>query len=489
MTDQECHDIYAQGEAAVVAALQSLASALIAAHGEMSVAVAALTQRVQELEARLSKDSHNSGKPPSSDGLRKKPAPKSLRPMTGKPSGGQPGHPGVTLCLSDSPDETLSHAPTVCSECHASLEGVPTQDCARRQVHDLPPLKLHVTEHRAFSAVCPRCQTLNRAPFPAPVSQPVQYGARLKALCVYLQQYQLLPYARTSELLSDLLGASLCQATLANTLSACHESLAQTEAAIKTAVGSAPVAHFDETGIRIDGKLHWLHTASTKTLTFLAAHEKRGREAADLIGILPTFSGTAVHDAFATYFGYGCSHALCNAHLLRELIFLQEQTGQPWIPELISLLLDGKRHVEQARSRGETRLPVACRDALVARYHALIGEGRAANPPTPPSGKRGRTKQTDAYNLLERLGRHPQAVLAFLHGFAVPFDNNQAERDLRMSKVRQKISGCFRSREGADIFCRVRGYIATLRKQGIHVLTALQSVFEGSPIMPKCTAE
>ena len=354
----------------MVAALQSLASALIAAHEEMSVAVAALTQRVQELEARLSKDSHNSGKPPSSDGLRKKPAPKSLRPMTGKPSGGQPGHPGVTLCLSDSPDETLSHAPTVCSECHASLEGVPTQDCARRQEHDLPPLKLHVTEHRAFSAVCPRCQTLNRAPFPAPVSQPVQYGARLKALCVYLQQYQLLPYARTSELLSDLLGASLCQATLANTLSACHESLAQTEAAIKTAVGSAPVAHFDETGIRIDGKLHWLHTTSSLLFTFYRAGEKRGDIPRDLQG------GVVVHDHFPPYRGMDAvDHAFRNAHILRELQALIEIDGETWAEQMRDLLLDANAAVNTAREAGETALPPKIVVAFVERYWAAVRLG------------------------------------------------------------------------------------------------------------------
>jgi transposase len=317
-----------------------------------------------------------------------------------------------------------------------------------------------------------------------------QYGPRIKALCVYLQEYHLLPFARTQELLADLFGCTLCEGTLLNALAACHVRLAPVEAAIKRAVQQAEVGHFDETGIRVGKRLGWLHTAGTASLTLLASHARRGQEAMDAIGVLPAFTGTAVHDAFASYFGYACSHALCNAHLLRELTFITEQgqaqgqTPQPWAEEMAALLLSIKAAVETAQAAGLLHLPTPCLTDFEAQYGALIETGLGANPARAPSGRRGRTKQTPARNLLARLDTQRTAVLAFMSHFAVPFDNNQAERDLRMAKVRQKVSGCFRSEEGAAMFCRIRGYLSTLRKQGIPLLTALQSVFMGNPVVP-----
>jgi transposase len=230
--------------------------------------------------------------------------------------------------------------------------------------------------------------------------------------------------------------------------------------------------------------LHWLHSASTASLTFLATHAKRGKEAMDAIGVLPRFRGTAVHDAFASYFGYECSHSLCNAHLLRELVFFSEQMQQPWAEKMVALLLSGKTAIDAAKAHGQSRLPTDLLNQFEAQYQALVKEGLSANPTAPPSGKRGRTKQSPARNLLNRLNQHKEAVLAFMHHFAVPFDNNLAERDIRMVKVRQKISGCFRSADFAAMFCRIRGYISTLRKQGIPVFEALQSIFDARPIMP-----
>lgn len=487
MTRDEFEIIYDQGLDTTFALFAQLEQG-VARHAAQLIDLEA---RFLELSAQVSKDSHNSSKPPSSDGLRKKPAPQSLRVKSGRLPGGQTGHPGVSLCQTDDPQqiaEFVSQYPTTCPGCHASLEGVATDGFERRQVHDLPRLALQITEHRAYRTICPHCQTQSRAAFPTEVSQPVQYGPRLKALCVYLQQYQLLPYARTQEMLSDLFGCSLCEGTLGNGLATCYERLAPVESAIKTAVQDAAVGHFDETGIRIEGKLHWLHTASTATLTYFAAHGKRGKEATDALGVLPSFSGTAVHDAFATYFGYDCcAHALCNAHMLRELVFLSEQTHQAWIPKLIDLLLTMKRQIAQAKSVGKSHVSTTDLNGFEVQYDALIAQGKEANPPAPPSGKRGRTRQSQAHNLLERLRLHRDAVLAFLYHFAVPFDNNQAERDLRMTKVRQKISGCFRSMNGAKIFCRIRGYISTIRKQGANILTALQSVFRGCPLMPQLT--
>jgi transposase len=482
MTRNDFQSIYDQGPEATFALVQSLLQS-----------IASLSARVKELEDRLNKDSHNSSKPPSSDGLGRKPrVPKSLRQKSGRRSGGQPGHPGTTLCLSEEPEHLALHAPDLCSCCGASLEQVPAHTAGgfeRRQVYDLPLLSLEVTEHRALCKTCPACHRSNHGAFPTGVSQPVQYGPRLKALCVYLQHYQLLPFERTQQLLFDLFGTSLSEGTLANALVACHEALAPVESAIKHSLTKAPVLHFDETGARIENKLGWLHTASTDSLTFYALHPKRGRAALDAIGILPAYSGTAMHDAFRSYFGYaGCVHALCNAHLLRELIALAEQSQQAWPSQMIELILEIKQAVDTSKTLGNRHLQSACLKAFEARYQALIAQGSAANPAPSPSGKRGPTKQSAAKNLLDRLDVHRGSVLTFMYHFEVPFDNNLAERDLRMMKVRQKVSGCFRSQEGAAMFCRIRGYISTLRKQGKEVLSALQSVFTGDPYMPVMTA-
>ena len=208
----------------------------------------------------------------------------------------------------------------------------------------------------------------------------------------------------------------------------------------------------------------------------------------EAVGILPKFRGTAIHDAFASYFGYGCAHGLCNAHLLRDLTFLREQNKCPWAEEFITLLLRAKEAVAVAKTRDRDVLDATVLRRFEEQYQALLDEGLRQNPPRLPSGKRGRTKQSSARNLLMRLQRYRHAVLGFMYDFGIPFDNNQAERDIRMAKVRQKISGCFRSDDYARIFCRTRGYISTLRKQGIAVLPALRSVFMGQPVMPALTA-
>ncbi len=474
MTRDEILAVYAAGPEAVVALVEQLQGALLA-----------LTARVQELEHRLNKDSHNSHKPPSSDGLARGKKPQSLRGKSGKPSGGQPGHPGQTLRPVEKPDEFRLHAPCACAHCGTSLEAVAPCATERRQVFDLPPLSLLVTEHEAQTERCPHCQACTSGTFPAGITQAAQYGPGLLALGVYLQTYQLLPFARTHELLQDLFGASPSQGTLAHALEGAATGLAPVEEQIRQAIHQAPVVHFDETGIRAEAKLRWLHTAGTERLTFYAVHAKRGREAIEAQGVLPGLQGVSMHDAYVSYLCYPARHALCKAHLLRELIALEEQTHQPWVPALIHLLLEMKTQVETARAAGEGALELGLRAALRARYNALLAEGRALNPPPPPTGRVGRRKQTPAQNLLDRLERHAEAVLAFLYDLAVPFDNNLAARDLRMVKVQQKISGGFRSAEGAVIFCRIRGYISTLRKQGLHVLSALQSVFLGTPLMPQ----
>jgi transposase len=478
LTRDEILAVYAAGPEAVVALVEQLQQA-----------VAALTVRVEALEQRLNKDSHNSHKPPSSDGLSRGKKPQSLRGKSGKKSGGQPGHPGQTLRPREKPDEFHLHTPPTCAHCGSSLEAVAPCATERRQVFDLPKLALWVTEHQAQTKRCPHCLECTRAPFPIGVSQAAQYGPGILALSVYLQSYQLLPYARSAELLRDLFGHAPSQGTLAAALEHAYTGLAPVEQAIRAAIRDSGVVHFDETGIRVQSRLHWLHTASTERLTLYAAHPKRGRQAIDAVDILPQMSGTRVHDAYASYLSYEGTYALCNAHLLRDLIGLGECSPQPWIQGMLALLRESKQQVERAREAGDSALNAAQLATLETGYDALLAQGHAANPVLPPAARTGRRKRLPAQNLLDRLDRHRGAVLAFVYNFAVPFDNNLAERDLRMAKVQQKISGGFRSDQGAAFFCRIRGYISTLRKQRSHVLSALSSLFSGCPLMPQLQAE
>ncbi len=312
----------------------------------------------------------------------------------------------------------------------------------------------------------------------------MQYGPQIKAIGLYLLTYEQLPYERASELFADLFGADLSAATLHGAVTTCADNLRSTEVLIKNAVTQAGIAHFDETGMRVKGKCHWLHVASTALLTYYACHAKRGKVAMDALAVLPNFKGRAIHDGWASYYHYLCAHGLCNAHHLRELIFLEEQGDQPWATAMKRLLLDIKAQVDQVKAQGQTGLAMPLQQCFTAQYHQILQQGLAANPPPaqPLLDKRGRRKQSKAKNLLDRLSAHASAVLAFMHDVQVPFDNNLAERDLRMMKLHQKVSGCFRTLDGAVCFCRIRGYISTIRKQGHNVLHALFQALIGSPI-------
>lgn len=496
MTREEAQAIYRAGEETVVRVLVELSARVDQLTADFALLKAenialraeniALHERVLTLEGQLAKDSHNSHKPPSSDGL-SKPSPKSLRPPSQRRTGGQPGHPGHTLRMVEKPDRIVTHRVERCTACGQSLETIHPDRIERRQVHDLPEPKLEITEHQGEIKVCP-CGCLNRAAFPPEAPAPVQYGPRLKSTAVYLNQYQLLPYERTAEILRDLHGCeSFSQGTLANFQADCAARLKPVEAVILQQVAASPIAHFDETGVRAQGSLHWLHTVCTEVLTWYHAHKKRGSEAMDAAGVLPTFQGRAIHDFWKSYLKYDCPHGLCNAHLLRELIFLHEQHNQAWAQAMIDCLLAAKEAVARARAADLQALPDTEKVALLARYHRIVDEGYAENPQAvPPSGpkRRGRRKQSKALNLLNRLRDHSPSILAFLHDFAAPFDNNQAERDLRMMKVRQKISGTFRSLDALENFCRIRGYVSTARKNSLTALSALRRLFLGDPFLP-----
>lgn len=450
---------------------------------ELEAQVQALQGQVQALQAHLAKDSRTSGKPPSSDGLKKPPRPQSERGKSGQHPGGQPGHPGQTLAQTDQPDRIIYHRPETCPGCGQSLVGATVVDECRRQVFELPPQKVEVTEHRAQVVCCLRCQQGSVGVFPPGVEQPVQYGGRLKALSVYLKDYQLLPYERQRELFEDVYGHRLSVASLLKAEQDGSEGLTEPLKVIHQQLLAAPVVGFDETGLRVEGKLHWLHTARTEALTYYQIHAKRGAEAMDELGILPSSTGVAVHDGLSSYFGYqDCTHALCNAHHLRELRFIHEQYGQVWAAEL-RLCLRLAHRLEQGRGPPLT-------DPLKARieswYDQILSAGEAelpADPPCPPD-HRGRRQQHPARNLHQRLCRYKAETLRFIHDEQVPFDNNGSERDLRMIKAQQKVSGTFRRLDGAQRFACIRSYISTARKQGQRVLEVLRSVFTGRPWMP-----
>lgn len=444
----------------------------------------ALRQEVGRLQDQLAKDSHNSSRPPSSDRFHRQP--KSLRKKSGKKPGGQPGHQGHQLTLVDPPDHLEVHAVQRCANCQHDLSAEPARLPERRQVIDLPTKRLLVTEHRVEEKQCPACHQLTRAAFPASVSAPVQYGASIHAFAVYLVQYQLVPYARASELLADLLGVSLSEGTVQTVVQQCATQLAGVEQQIKSALAHAPVIHQDETGVFVNGKRHWMHVCSTKTLTHYGVHAKRGQAGMDAIGIVTRFHGTSVHDGLQSYQGYFFTHALCNVHHLRELTFVAEELQQAWAEQMIDLLLEMKQSVEHAQACGQSELDRLTRLRLRERYEELVAAGYAANPYQPPPqlpGKR-RHRQSPARNLLDRLSKHQEQVLRFTEDFMVPFDNNQAERDIRMAKVQQKVSGGFRHERGATMFCRIRGYLSSMRKQGLPILAALQQTLLGRPILP-----
>ena len=441
--------------------------------------VAALQAKVVDLEGRLAQHSRNSSKPPSSDGL-SKPKPKSLRKPGGQPTGGQKGHRGHTLKQVAAVDRVVTHAPSAyCDACQAPLVEVAVVET--RQVFDLPVLRFEVAEHQVLAGQCAACGKICHGEFPEGLDAPVQYGPAALAAVVHLTHHHMLPIQRTAALMGDLFELPMSEATV---LSACEEAkgrLEPTVASIGQAIQAAPLAHADETGLRVAGSLHWMHVLATTMLTWVACHAKRGKEAFDALAILPGFMGTLIHDGWKPYRELLCQHGLCNAHHLRELTYVFEELGQAWADQLIHLLVAACHEVDKAGNP----LPPARLADYRSRYDRILAEGEALNPLAPCSGKRGQTRQSKPANLLRRLRTYSDDVWRFATDHHVPFTNNLAEQAVRMPKVKQKVSGCFRTKKGADTFCTIRSYLATMHKQQANLFHALTLTFQGKTPQPR----
>jgi transposase len=382
------------------------------------------------------------------------------------------------------PDRVVSHRPENCSHCQADLHQNPGEVKERRQIHDLPELRLEVEEHQVEEICCPACHHLNRGSFPEGVDAPAQYGPNVQALAVYFSQFHLLPMERTCEALEDLCGAAISEGTLCAWILEASRRLSATMQQIKTFLCAGPLHHADETGIRVKGLLHWMHVSCTRWLTYYSWHRKRGKEALENIGIWPKFKGRAMHDRWKTYDQYDCDHSLCGSHLLRDCIAVFEREQQAWAQEMHDLLLLMAKVADYWREQGAKAVPQPERDIWLALYFHILAKGFAEHPPPTPdlhSKQKGKRKQSASKNLLDAFLHRADQVLASLDDLSLPFTNNLAERDLRMVKVHQKISGTFRSEDGATAFCSIRSYLSTMRKQGRSMLAALAAVFAGSP--------
>ena len=445
-----------------------------------------LEETVKQLQGRLNMSSRNSSKPPSSDGLNK-PAPKSLRVAGQKPTGGQIGHTGSTLTKSATPDKIVIHGvPELCQACQKQLPLAYVAET--RQVFDLPEVKCEVTEHQTMQAVC-SCGRVHTGEFPAGVNAAVQYGLRANASMVHLNENHAIPLQRTAMLMEDFFGLPVCEATVIKAAIKGAEILQPTVNAIGQAAVSSAVLNADETGVRVDKKPHWLHVLATEKMTWIGSHPKRGREAFEALALLQQFRGVLVHDGFLPYKALNCLHALCNQHHLRELTYLLEEQKQAWAGDMIELLTHANHLDNLNCADGKTpdysseNYQTEVRD-LRDLYEAILAQALTDNPVAPPTGKRGRTKQSKATNLIVRLHDYGDDVWRFMTQAGVPFTNNLAEQAVRMPKVKQKVSGCFRKPEGAKTYCIIRSYCATMHKQGANIFESLVAAFKGSTPQP-----
>lgn len=451
---------------------------LIELNLKLSAELQVLTEKIALLESRLDKNSNNSNKPPSSDGYRK-PNPKSLRKKTGKKSGGQAGHKGETLKQVAHPDKKITHGVTHCGGCGHDMADVVGKPGEKRQVFDVPKPKLEVTEHVSEVKCCPYCNHVTKGHFPDDVAAPVQYGTNIRATAIYMMYQQLLPEARLVQWFLDIYGVSLCGATLAGYGQKIYDNLEAYEESAEKVLIAGKSVHFDETGTRVQKALWWLHSASTALVTIYKIHQKRGLAAMENFPVHKQFQGIACHDHWKPYFKLSAkAHALCNSHICRELVGLHEREDGPgWAKEMEAFLL--KAHLYTCVYQEDGKLPDDYLEILSGEYDTIL---RSATFHYDEQHRQSR-KKPPGESLFVRLEQYKTEILRFMHDFDIPFSNNQAEQDIRMEKVRQKISGCFRSTTGPEVFCRIRGYLSTARKHGFDLFDAICDAVSGNPII------
>jgi transposase len=443
-----------------------------------------LKVEIESLKSHLSLNSQTSSKPPSSDNFVKKT--KSLREKSNKKVGGQKGHNGNTLKMVPNPDKIEIHHLKVCNYCNNELSDTQILKIKKRQVFEIPKICLEVTEHQAEVKICSCCKKINHAEFPPTVSAPVQYGNRLKSFGLYLNNYQLLPYDRISELLEQLLGMKFNVGSLFSANKELYEKLETTEVIIREKILKEKILNVDETGFYVKDSRQWLHLYSTDKLTYYHHHKKRGKEAMNEIGILPNFKGRIIHDFWQSYFNFDCQHSLCNAHHLRELNFVIEQEQAIWAKEMKVLLLEIKSSVDKAKKNSLNSLSTHQLLDYEKKYEVILEKALQFYPDIKTiTKKRGRKKQDKGKNLLDRLINYREETLSFMYNFEIPFDNNQAERDVRMMKLKQKISGCFRTEFGSEIFCRIRGFISSIKKQQLNILEQIYLALNQTNFLPE----
>ena len=443
----------------------------------------ALQAEVRRLRDLAAQNSSNSSRPPSTD-RPEQPKPKSLRKKSGRKPGGQPGHPGRTLQFSDTPKDIKVHPLLECA-CGEDLSEQPAIDFQRRQVFDLPSLELECTEHRAETKECPCCHATCTAPFPADLKAPVQYGKNFRALLAYFYDIQQGASLRISEMCAEMFGYAVSEATLQSARQEQYEALEPFEKRLVEILPQEPILHADETSVPINKVKHWLHVLCTPLLTFFAIHLSRGKEAIEAIGIIPKFTGWLMHDFLSSYLNFeNCLHTFCKSHLMRELVFLFEQHQQTWAKDLYELFLEMLQSMKERKAR-DAPLTQQEYQRWRERYWKVLRAGRQVNPLTPEQRAKKRPKQSKEQNLLDRLEGYDDAILAFLWEMNLPFTNNEAERAFRMMKVRLKISGCFRTLDGARRHARIRSYVSTLRKRGLPTLHYLRLALDGHPFLPE----
>ena len=438
---------------------------------DLNTKIQTLENRLQKLEKLEKTTSKNSNQPPSMDGFKKT---KSLRTPSGKKTGGQPGHKGATLKISTTPDHLIKCHPEFCEGCGESLKQVTPTKTITRQIFDLPITNIEVTEFEVGVKICPNCGLKNEGQFPEHVKQNVQYGSKLTSFIAYLHHYQMLPFKRITELIEDTFNQKISEGTVATMIQRVSYSLEDTEEYIQQQLISSSILHLDETGCYVNDERWWLHVASNNRFTHYHVNKKRGSEAMEAAGILPYFTGTAIHDQWSPYYKFDdCTHAACNVHHLREFRAMEEIFKQEWAKEMSALLLEAKDYSETTAYP----LPQFKVEEFERRYLEILESGYIQNP------KQQGAKNTEPIRLLNRLTKRQEEVLEFLYQRDVPFENNRAENDVRMTKVKQKVSGTFRTPDGAEYFARIRGFISTCQKQGINVLEGIRTVFEGKPCL------